>query len=144
MEGRLGYADPYPNPVLMAKTKAHSEAFVSEMRTVLQKEKEKLAAALSRLSNKNSSTNAYEAHFPDYGDDEDENAIEIADYTNNIQVQQELEKAVRDVDTALDRIDKGVYGICKYTGELISEDRLRARPTSTSSVASKKTLTQER
>ncbi len=127
----------------MAKTKAHNQAFIEEMRGVLQKEKEKLAAALSRLSKKNTSTNSYETHFPDYGDDEDENAIEIADYTNNLQVQQELEKAVRDVDTALERIEKGTYGICKYTGELISEDRLRARPTSTSSVASKKTLTQE-
>ncbi len=119
--------------------KQHSEAFIAEMKTVLEHELEKLTGALARLT-KNTGTGST---FPEYGDGEDENANEIADYANNLQVENELEKGIRDVQSALKRIAEGTYGICKYTGELIEENRLRARPTSTSSIASKKTLTQE-
>ena len=124
-------------------TQTHDQAFIGEMKAILEDELTKLERSLSRISSKKAGTDEYEAKFPEYGDAEDENAQEIADYTNNLQVENELEKAFRDVKNALKRIEDGTYGVCKYTGELISEGRLRARPTSTSSVASKKTLTQE-
>ncbi|MDA1024538.1 MAG: TraR/DksA family transcriptional regulator [bacterium] len=108
--------------------------FIEEMKTVLQDEQKRLMHAL-----KNSTAGG---KFPEYGDDEDD-ANEIADFTNNLSVDSQLAKELRDIRSALSRIDDGTYGIDKYTGEEIEEDRLRARPTSTSSVASKKTLTQE-
>ena len=120
-------------------SKQHTPEFIAEMKGVLEKELEKLSGALNRLSGGSETGTA----FPEYGDGEDENANEIADYASNLQVENELEKAIRDINAALSRIEEGTYGICKYTGELIQENRLRARPTSTSSIASKKTLTQE-
>ncbi len=120
-------------------TKQHKPEFIAEMKAVLEKELEKLGGALGRLAGSNGSGSA----FPEYGDGEDENANEISDYSSNIQIENELEKAIRDIKQALERIASGTYGICKYTNELIEENRLRARPTSTSSIASKKTLTQE-
>jgi len=112
------------------------------MKTILQTEKERLEKALGSIGSKGKK-GAYKADFPEYGDDDDENANEVADYSNNISVENELEKELRDVLGALKRIEDGTYGVDKYTGEEIQEGRLRARPTSTSSVASKKTLTQE-
>lgn len=119
--------------------KQHKPEFIAEMKAVLEKELDKLTGALGRLTGNNGSGST----FPEYGDGEDENANEISDYSSNIQIENELEKAIRDIKQALERIANGTYGICKYTNELIEENRLRARPTSTSSIASKKTLTQE-
>jgi DnaK suppressor protein len=125
----------------MAKT-THTKEFIAEMKGVLEGELQKLESSLERITHKGVD-GRNDANFPEYGDGEDENANEIAEYENNLSLEHELQKALRDVRNALTRIEDGSYGICKYSGELISEDRLRARPTSTSSIASKKTLTQE-
>jgi DnaK suppressor protein len=37
-------------------------------------------------------------------------------------------KVLREIDEALERIDKGIYGICMGTGKSISKDRLEAEP----------------
>ena len=81
--------------------------------------------------------------YQDFGDDEDENANEIAAYSNNLALEGELEKELRDINSALKRIDEQTYGTCKYCKQGISEDRLRARPTASSCIPCKKTLTQE-
>jgi DnaK suppressor protein len=83
------------------------------------------------------------AQFPNLGEKEDENASEVAQFSDNLSLEDELEKALRDVESALKMIQKGEYGTCKYCGSEIDERRLIARPTSTSCIQCKKTLTQE-
>ncbi len=78
-----------------------------------------------------------------FGESEDENAAEIAQYSDNLSLEQELESALKDIESATNAIANGTYGVCKYCKQKIAEDRLRARPTSTSCIACKKTLTQE-
>lgn len=80
------------------------------------------------------------AKFPDYGDKPDENAQEISDYTTNVATEKVLEKTLEDINKALGRIEKGVYGICKYCGQPINEKRLLARPTASSCVRCKTEL----
>ena len=114
------------------------------MKGVLTAEQSKLEKTLVRIAHKTGKgAGKYDADFPEYGDDEDENAMEVAEYSSSLSLESELEKSLRDANNALKRIEEGTYGVDKYTGDLIAEGRLRARPTSTSSVASKKTLTQE-
>ena len=113
------------------------------MQQVLLEEQTRLTSALERITNKTNPDKSTDALFPDYGDGEDESAMEVADFENSLSLEYEIEKNLRDIKAALERIEQGVYGIDKYTNELISEERLRARPTSTTSVESKKTLTQE-
>ncbi len=43
-------------------------------------------------------------------------------------VEQVVERRLRNVDRALQKIDEGTYGICDATGELISRGRLEAVP----------------
>jgi RNA polymerase-binding transcription factor DksA len=81
--------------------------------------------------------------FPEYGSDEEENAAEVADYETNLSIDAGLKKSYRDVLSALKRMEEGTYGLCKYCGKLIPEERLRARPTSSSCVTCKKAITQE-
>ncbi|MBU1126364.1 MAG: TraR/DksA C4-type zinc finger protein [Patescibacteria group bacterium] len=122
-----------------------NKAFIDEMRQKLEEEYKKLENELSQFAHRNTKTSGtdFDTKFPEYGDDEDENASEIADYSNNLSLERELEKALRDVESALKRLEKGIYTTCKYCESEISEARLRARPTSTSCIACKKTLTQE-
>lgn len=127
----------------MAKTQGHSDAFLKEMKERLEDEQNRMESALERITNKKQPGDAVDAIFPDYGEGEDERAMEVADFENSLSLEYEIEKGLRDIKAALKRIEEGTYGIDKYTGDSISEARLRARPTSTTSVESKKTLTQE-
>lgn len=78
--------------------------------------------------------------FPQYGDKPDENVQEISDYSTNVATEKVFEKSLEDVDKALERIEKGTYGICKYCGNPIGEKRLIARPTASSCIKCKTEL----
>ena len=133
-----------PKTKKLSSKKAFSKSFLSEMKETLEAEKEKLERELSKFAKKNPNVKGdYEARFPDYGTEVDDDVHEVEQYTVNKTLEITLEKKLRDVNAALKRFDDDSYGICKYTGEKISEDRLRARPTSSSSVNAKKVLTQE-
>lgn len=124
--------------------KGLSTSFVEEMRTSLLAERQKLENELSHFAHRNpKASGVFEADYQDVGSDEGENAFEVAQFSDNLSLEQELESALRDVNSALKAIEKGAYGQCKYCKQAIAEDRLRVRPTSTSCVACKKTLTQE-
>lgn len=120
-------------------------AVLEELKTALHSEKAKLEQELSRFSHRNpqASTVDFDANFPNLGDKEDENAAEVATFSDNLSLEGELERALRDVLKALKMIEDGSYGTCKYCKQEISEARLRARPTSSSCIDCKKTLTQE-
>lgn len=121
----------------------HAASFIEEMKALLLAEKTRLETELSHFSHRANKSGDLEADFPSFGDDEDENATEVAQYANNLPLENELENELRDAESALVRIEGGKYGVCKYCNLNIDEQRLRARPTSTSCVACKKTLTQE-
>jgi len=78
--------------------------------------------------------------FPQFGDKSDENAAEIATYTDNLSLETSLQNSLRDIDKALKRIKKGDYGICTYCGKSINEKRLLARPVSSACIKCKNKL----
>lgn len=122
-----------------------SKTLLKEIQELLITEKTRLETELSHFSHRNTKAKNgdFETDFPNFGEDEDENATEVAQYANNLPLENELENELRDVASAMKRLDEGTYGVCKYCKTDIDEARLRARPTSTSCVACKKTLTQE-
>jgi DnaK suppressor protein len=119
--------------------------FIQDMQAQLEQEKARLEKELSSFAHRNSKTTDtdFETNFPNIGDKEDENASEVAQFSDNLSLEDELEKALRDVESALKCIDAGTYGTCKYCHSKIDERRLVARPTSSSCIQCKKTLTQE-
>lgn len=125
-------------------TDVFSAEFIDQIKGILTTEQTKLEKELSQFAHKNPhAEDDYDANYPEYGDEEDDNAREVADYAVNKTLEVTLEKKLRDVHSALKRIENNTYGICKYTGEPINEKRLLARPTSSSSVNAKKVLTDE-
>ncbi len=129
----------------MFKTKLPFSAdFLKKVEVLLLEEKAKLEKELAKFSKKKPGQDSnYDTTFPDYGDKEDENAAEVADYVVNLSLEENLEKALRDANQSLERLEKGEYGICKYCHKPIEEKRLLARLTSSSCMTCKKTITQE-
>ena len=130
---------------MAAKNNPHfDDAFLAEVKGILLQDKERLESELGRFAKPNPHAEGdYDANMPEYGSDEDDNVHEVADYTVNKSLEISLEKNLRDVNKALERIEDGTYGMCKYTGKPIEKKRLLARPTSSSSVDAKKLLTNE-
>lgn len=106
--------------------------------------KEELQNDLGGIAHKenDSGDNEYKATFPEYGDKPDENAQEIAEYETNIAEEDMLEHSLRDTEKALERIEKGTYGICRHCGKPIDPRRLLARPTAGSCIECKTRLQQ--
>ena len=128
----------------MSKQNAFSQDFLDKIKKLLEEEKTKLEHDLSKFTKKNPNVAGdFDTQFSEFGDKEDENALEVAEYTANKPLEITLEKELRDVLSSLKRLEENTYGICKYCDEPISEDRLKARATSSSCVSCKKTLTQE-
>ena len=108
----------------------------------LRAEKEKLETQLGQFSTKNThNPDDYNAVFPQFGEKEEDNATEVAQYSDNLTLERTLESTLRDVKNALEAIKKGTYGICKYCKKPIDERRLIARTTSSSCINCKKQLT---
>jgi RNA polymerase-binding protein DksA len=126
-------------------TKAAStlnKEFIEKMQSILVADKERLEKELAKLDG-GEGEEGEDTRFPDYGNSEEDNALEVADYEANISIESDLKKSLRDVDSALDRIDSGEYGTCKYCKKPIEEKRLVARPTSSACISCKKTIVQE-
>ena len=118
--------------------------FIQQIQQQLSREEVRIKQELAAFTVKTGRRDlAYAAVFPDYGDKSGENAEEVASFNNDLSVKKVLEADLRDIQSALKAIKAGKYGICKYCGKEISPTRLKARPTSSSCVACKKSLSGE-
>lgn len=82
----------------------------------------------------------YISKFPQYGDESDENAQEVSQYSTDIEAERILEKTLKDINETIRKIDKDEYGTCKYCGKEISPKRLKIRPFSSACIKCKLTL----
>lgn len=117
------------------------QKFIQSVKEKLEQEKKRLENELESFTKKNiHNITDYDAHFPSFGDKDDENAAEVATYSDNLTLERTLESALRDVNNALKRIKEKTYGICKYCAREIGLQRLKARPTSSACVECKEKL----
>lgn len=67
------------------------------------------------------------SNFPDPTD----RATQESDRNFELRIRDRERKLINKINDALERIDKGEFGICEECGEEISEARLKARPVTT-------------
>ena len=95
-------------------------------------EKERLEKELSEFATKDPKVKGdWDAKFPNYGDensDQDENSDEVEEYAADIALEHTLELRLKDIDDALEKIEKGTYGKCEKCGGEIPKERLEANP----------------
>ncbi len=118
------------------------KTLLAQLTAALNEEQVKLQAEINKISHKGVDGEVA-IDFPSHGESEDENAAEVAEFSDNLSLESELEDGLKDIRSALKAIENGTYGKCKYCQNTIDVQRLLARPTSTSCIACKKTLTQE-
>lgn len=82
-------------------------------------------------------------HLETGSNSDDDNAVESAALADDLPVVERLQEELRDTRKALASLEQGTYGVCKYCQKPIDIKRLEARPTSSSCVSCKKTLTHE-
>lgn len=116
--------------------------FLEKIKKLLEEQKNELENELGRFAKKNiHNKDDYNSDFPEYGDKDDENSAEVAVFSDRLSLERKLESSLRDVNKALERIEKGNYGTCKYCDKPIAKKRLLARPASSACVECKKKLT---
>ena len=102
----------------------------------LRKIKDKLIAhkkavilQLQKFTKKNKKVKGdYETKFEQIGSHQDENAIEVSNYEDNLSVEHELEKELETIEGALKKTSENTYGICSKCGKQINPKRLEAMP----------------
>ncbi|OGY91585.1 MAG: hypothetical protein A3B31_00230 [Candidatus Komeilibacteria bacterium RIFCSPLOWO2_01_FULL_53_11] len=115
--------------------------FLIEQRALLEERKGQLLRELKMDGVRNVHSDAdFDAKFPDYGEKEDENAAEVADFEGNLSMEKNLEVSLFNVNKALKKLDEGNYGLCEKCGKMINPDRLRAFPSATACMDCKKKL----
>ena len=100
------------------------------MKKELLKRKEEIEKQLQEVGKKSfRGENGYEPKFPTYGQAEEENIDEVSAFTDNVSLEANLEANLAEIERALNKIQKGKYGICESCGKAIDEKRLQAFPT---------------
>lgn len=107
---------------------------IQKQKERLEIEKKNILEELKKISIKDSEDHysAKEAleDNDDVNDLEDE-ALELADFDNNLTITTELQTQLQEVEIALEKIEKGEYGKCEVCGKDIDERRLIAIPSAT-------------
>ena len=89
----------------------------------IQKELESFASEDPNLKHN------WDAKFPNREDgDKDDEADEVQEYDNMLALEHSLEKKLKDVKSALEKIKNGTYGVCENCGKEITKERLLACP----------------
>jgi len=89
----------------------------------IQKELESFASEDPNLKHN------WEAKYPNREDgDKDDEADEVQEYDNMLALEHSLELKLKDVKSALEKIENGTYGVCENCGKEITEERLLACP----------------
>ena len=117
---------------MVKKDLAYFKDLLLKKREELVKNIEYLRSITSNSTNQEASGDhsAYSFHMADQGTDamEREKAFLFASRD---------EKYLKQINSALERIENGTYGICRVTGKEIGRERLEAVPTTTISIEAK-------
>jgi RNA polymerase-binding transcription factor DksA len=116
---------PAPKPVSPALAAPGAKKLTSkevrEFKDFLLTLRERVSGEFSTLSRDNLEANQRDASLSDQGTDTFDREMEL----NMMGGEQEV---IFEIDAALRRIEKGVYGICELTGQPINFERLKALP----------------
>jgi RNA polymerase-binding transcription factor DksA len=102
--------------------------FIEKNKSRLLAEKVRLEKLLARVADVDKKGGDFHPRYEDIGSKDDENATEVAMYEEHIAEEFDLEQKLHKVERALERIEKGAYGLCGVGGEAVSLKRLEAVP----------------
>ena len=103
---------------------------VEELKKILEEQKESLQKELETFAKEDKTIkDNWETKYPNREDgDKDEAADDAQEYDNALSLEYSLELKLKDVNQALEKMEKGKYGKCEKCGKEIEEARLKAVP----------------
>lgn len=105
------------------------QVLAGELKRKLLQEKENITKQLERVTHESSfNKDKVQVKWEDLGDKDEDNAMEVADYQDNISLESNLERSLERIEKALKRMAEGAYGLCENCGQIIEEARLIAYP----------------
>lgn len=100
-----------------------------ELEDKLKKEKAAIEKQLSTFADKDPNLKGdWDSRFPKFDGNIEEAAGEVEEYTSRLPVEFSLETRLRDINLALEKLEKGEYGKCEKCGKNIEEKRLEILP----------------
>jgi len=111
------------------------QTLVNDVKKRLLKEKAVLVKELGRFAKPDARIKEhFHTKFPDMTDKLEESATEVSQFGDELALEQNLEETLKNIDHALDRIEKGMYGVCEVCGAEINPKRLEANVYATTCV----------
>ncbi len=109
------------------KRKKYDKKTIKEFEQALKQQQQELEDKIKEL---NLREKDMAIKMPDFMANEDASieADEVEELNNLLSLKMEWENQLERVKGSLERIEKGVYGICESCGELIEIERLRIEP----------------
>lgn len=113
-----------------------SEEKIQHFKEELLKKKARLEKELSGFADETNREGEgdFDSKWPEYGTGEEDNALEVADYSDRVGLEYALETDLRQVADALARMEEGKYGTCEFCGQDIPDARLEVYPEATACV----------
>ena len=106
------------------------QKFINELKTKLEINKHSITKELESFASEDPKLkHNWDAKYPNREDaDKDESADDAQEYDTAVSLEHSLELKLKDVNSALEKIAKGQYGLCEKCGKKITEERLLACP----------------
>ena len=109
-----------------------SQEFLNNRKVALLSRKTALEEQLSSFAKKDPHQKGnYNTEFPEFGDQEEDNASEVATFESNLSLEETLEQSLEMINRALAKIENGTYGLCVKCNRPIHKERLEIMPTAT-------------
>lgn len=105
--------------------------FLAQQKKKLETEKEETEKELKNIVDGGEISNHMRVKYPQLGFTEEDNAEEAETYMENLDIESYLEDILKNINSALVRIEKGNYGTCQKCGKEIDKARLEAYPVAT-------------
>ncbi len=103
---------------------------LEELKQKLETEKKSIQKELESFATEDPDLkHNWDTKYPNREDgDKDDQADEVQEYDNKLSLEHSFELKLKDVNSALDKIKSGKYGVCENCGKEIDEKRLLACP----------------
>lgn len=118
-------------------TSRYSDAHLAEFKVIIQEKMEQAKHDLELIKSAymNDHNNGTEDTSPTFKSFDDGSAVMSKERNSQLAIRQE--KFIRDLKSALIRIENKSYGVCRVTGKLINSKRLEIVPHATLSIEAK-------
>ncbi len=109
-----------------------NKELLEELKTKLEEEKKEIEKELKTFAKKDPKLKGdWDTVFPKFSQgtsNQEETTDEVEEYVNQLPVEFTLETRLQKIDIALEKVEKGKYGICEKCNKKIPIERLKVYP----------------